>query len=180
MKEKFIPILVSTESQGQEQNIFFLLERKVVRQEIVSCSSTGVRNTAGGVAEMVKWFSSSGMDLPNCAKVFQSLWPRFWEERGTSRKWRKVRPCNGIHWEKQENQCKKKKKKCCRKRKWNTTRNGLTQKNERNVDFWLFFIFLWYFWFLLLTVEYRIVGTTIPLFWLDRETTDRCTLPGTR
>ena len=34
----------------------------------MSCSSTGGKNDAGGVAEMVRRFSSRGMDLPNCAK----------------------------------------------------------------------------------------------------------------
>ena len=61
---------------------------------------------------------------------------------------------------KTRNQCKTN---VVEKEKGTITRNALTQKNERTVDFFYSLYFV-VFLFLLLTVEYRIVGTTIPLF----------------
>ena len=85
-------------------------------RDIVSCSSTGVRKDAGGVAKVTRCFSSSGMDLPNCAKVFPESLAKIVERKGTSKKRRKVKTCKGT-----------------------ITRNGLTQKNERNVYYFFYY-----------------------------------------
>ena len=72
--------------------------------------------------ELQRWsgvFSSSGMDLPNYAKVFLESLAKILERKGTNRKRRKVRPCNGIHWGKQVNQCQKN---GVEKEKWNNNK----------------------------------------------------------
>ena len=74
-----------------------------------------MRKDAGGVAKVTRCFSSSGMDLPNCANVFPESLAKILERKGTSKKRREVRTCKGTR-----------------------TRNGLTQKNERNVYYYYF------------------------------------------
>ena len=63
---------------------------------IVVCSSTGVGAAYRWNCSVRPVFSRSGMDLPKCAKVVSRVSGQdSGKKRGTSKKWRKVRPCNG-------------------------------------------------------------------------------------
>ena len=77
-----------------------------------------MRNTAGGVAEVVRWFSSSGMDLPNCAKSSRVSG----QDSGRKGHQQKVEKGETLQWKSTGENKKTSARKMVEKEKWNNNK----------------------------------------------------------